>query len=148
MYVQQRASVTSEGNIEERGLIPLDRAFDSSVRLVRSQATEVNSSHVTIETGEAIPYEHLVFATGSIWTGALALPDSRTAAIEHLRLFRKNLNAAQHVLIAGGGPVGVGQLLCAHFDRFKRTDIYLLRVRWRDSSLRSPQEGHHCPPRQ
>ncbi|KAF8599283.1 FAD/NAD(P)-binding domain-containing protein [Ceratobasidium sp. AG-I] len=102
-----RAAVTSDGDIEDRGLIPLDRAFDSSVRLVRSQAKEVDGSQVVLESGEVIPYEHLVFSTGSIWTGALALPDSKAAAVEHLKSFRKSLNAVEHVLIVGGGTAGI-----------------------------------------
>lgn len=81
---------------------------------------------MVLETGEVIPYEHLVFATGSIWTGALALPDSKTAAMEHFRSFRKNLSVAQHVLIVGGGSVGLGEKLCIHIlVSFSWANIFL-----------------------
>ena len=66
-----------------------------------------------------IAYEHLVFATGSIWTSALALPDSKAAAVEHFKAFRKNLAASQNVLIVGGGSVGLGELLRANPKLFQ-----------------------------
>ncbi|KAF8599296.1 FAD/NAD-P-binding domain-containing protein [Ceratobasidium sp. AG-I] len=102
-----RASTTSEGSIEETGLIPTDRAFAPSVRVIHSAAKEINSKEVVTESGETVPYAQLVLATGSIWNGALALPDSRVNAIEHLRTFRNKLDAAQDVLIIGGGAVGI-----------------------------------------
>ncbi|KAG9104673.1 hypothetical protein FRC06_000059 [Ceratobasidium sp. 370] len=102
-----RPAVTAEGLIEERALVPLDRAFGSDVRVVRSAAKEINSKVVVTVSGESIPYEHLVLATGSLWNSALDLPNSRTDAIEHFRSFRKRLAAAEHVLIIGGGAVGI-----------------------------------------
>ncbi|KAG8766947.1 hypothetical protein FRC12_006557 [Ceratobasidium sp. 428] len=102
-----RAAVTDEGAIDEGALVPNDRAFDSSVRIVRSGAKEINKLEVITESGESIPYEHLVLATGTIWTGALDLPDSRKEAVEHLRSFKQELKAAQNVLIVGGGSVGL-----------------------------------------
>ncbi|KAG8743414.1 hypothetical protein FRC10_012079 [Ceratobasidium sp. 414] len=118
-----RASVTSTGTLEENGLIPYDRAFDSSVRFVHSDVTGITATTVTTET-ETIPYEQLVLATGSIWNGALALPDTRSAAIEHLRSFRKSLEAARNVLVVGGGAVGleyVGEL--RHFMPNKKVTV-------------------------
>jgi DNA replication protein DnaC len=49
-----------------------------------------------------------VLATGSLWNGALALPDSRKEALEQLDAFRKRLDAAKNVVILGGGAVGIG----------------------------------------
>ncbi|KAG8736373.1 hypothetical protein FRC10_009398, partial [Ceratobasidium sp. 414] len=37
-----RAAVTDEGAIDENALVPNDRAFDSSIRVVRSSAKEIN----------------------------------------------------------------------------------------------------------
>lgn len=96
--------------MDELALVPNDRAFDSDVRVVRSSVKEITKSNVITESMETIPYEHLVLATGSIWKGPLNLPDSREKAIEHFKTFRKKLDAAQHVLIVGGGAVGVGEL--------------------------------------
>ncbi|CAE6346400.1 unnamed protein product [Rhizoctonia solani] len=102
-----RGSVTSEGSINEDSLIPVDRAFDPSVRLVRSAAKQITSTEVITESGEHIAYSHLVLATGSLWNGALALPDSREQALEHFKAFRKQLEAAKDVVIVGGGAVGI-----------------------------------------
>ncbi|CAE6405149.1 unnamed protein product [Rhizoctonia solani] len=102
-----RASVTDDGSIDERGLVPTDRAFDSSVKVVRSSAKQITSTEVITESGETIPYEHLILATGSIWNGPLALPEERANAISHLRSFKKQLAAAEHILIVGGGAVGL-----------------------------------------
>ncbi|KAG9118580.1 hypothetical protein FRC07_006846 [Ceratobasidium sp. 392] len=102
-----RGAITNEGSVDEGALVPNDRVFDSSIRVVRSSAKEINKFEVITESGESIPYEHLVLATGSIWTGPLNLPDSRKEAIEHLRSFKQELKAAQHVLIVGGGSTGL-----------------------------------------
>ncbi|CAE6436471.1 unnamed protein product, partial [Rhizoctonia solani] len=104
-----RAAVTDEGSFDERGLVPNDRAFDSAVKVVRSSAKQITPTEVVTESGEAIPYEHLVLATGSIWTGPLALPGSREKTIEHFQSFKKQLAAAEHILIVGGGAVGLGE---------------------------------------
>jgi NADPH-dependent 2,4-dienoyl-CoA reductase/sulfur reductase-like enzyme len=106
--------VTAEGSIEEAALVPVDRAFSSNVRVVHSGAKEINSDVVITESGESIHYEHLVLALGSSWNGALSLPNSRVSAIEHLRSFRKQLDAAKHVLVIGGGAVGLGMFQQAY----------------------------------
>ncbi|ELU43291.1 pyridine nucleotide-disulfide oxidoreductase domain-containing protein [Rhizoctonia solani AG-1 IA] len=102
---KQRAAVTNENSIGERSLVPNDRAFDSTVKIIRSGARRITSAEVITETGETIPYEHLVIATGSVWTGPLALPELRENAIEHFRSFKKQLDVAEHILIVGGGSV-------------------------------------------
>ncbi|CAE6389287.1 unnamed protein product, partial [Rhizoctonia solani] len=102
-----RASVTDEGCIDERGLVPNDRAFDSNVKIVRSSANQITPTEVITDSGDTIPYEHLVLATGSIWSGPLALPEERVKAVAHFRSFKKQLATAEHILIVGGGAVGL-----------------------------------------
>ncbi|KAJ1310822.1 hypothetical protein OPQ81_009341 [Rhizoctonia solani] len=102
-----RGSVTAQGSVGEDSLIPFDRAFGPSVRLVHSAAKQITPTEVITESGERITYSHLVLATGSIWNGPLALPDSRKQALEHLNAFRKQLNAAKDIVIVGGGAVGI-----------------------------------------
>ncbi|KAF8761250.1 Pyridine nucleotide-disulfide oxidoreductase [Rhizoctonia solani] len=101
-----RASVTNEGSFDERGLIPYDRAFGPLVNIVHSNVREITSAAVVTDGG-SIPFEHLILATGSIWNGSLALPPARVDAIEYLRAFRTKLEAAQNIVIVGGGAVGV-----------------------------------------
>ncbi|KAG9124873.1 hypothetical protein FRC07_009936 [Ceratobasidium sp. 392] len=124
VILPQRPAVTPEGLIEERALVPLDRAFGPNVRFVHSAAKEINSNVVITESGESIPYEHLVLATGSSWNGALDLPNSKAEAVEHFKSFRKRLAAAEHVLIIGGGAVGIeyaGEI--CHFAPEKKVTI-------------------------
>ncbi|CAE6399795.1 unnamed protein product [Rhizoctonia solani] len=102
-----RAAVTDDGSIDERGLIPNDRVFDSTVKVVRSNIKQITPTEVITESGDVVPYEHLVLATGSIWSGPLALPDKRDDAIQHFKSFKKQLAAAEHILIVGGGAVGL-----------------------------------------
>ncbi|CAE7176922.1 unnamed protein product, partial [Rhizoctonia solani] len=102
-----RAAITDEGSIDERGLVPNDRVFDSAVKVVRSSVKQITSTEVITESNERISYEHLVLGTGSIWTGPLALPDSRDKAIQHFKSFKWQLAAAEYVLIVGGGAVGL-----------------------------------------
>ncbi|CUA73635.1 Apoptosis-inducing factor homolog B [Dictyostelium discoideum] [Rhizoctonia solani] len=118
-----RASVTDEGSFALKGLIPYAKAFDPLVNVVRSEVKEITATAVITETG-SIPYEHLILATGSIWSGALSLPPARVDALEHLRAFRTKLQAARSILIVGGGAVGVeyaGEL--RHFLPDKKVTI-------------------------
>ncbi|CAE6418875.1 unnamed protein product, partial [Rhizoctonia solani] len=102
-----RAAVTDDGSIDERGLVPNDRVFDSTIKVVRSNIKQITPAEVITESDEVVPYEHLVLATGSIWTGPLALPDKRDDAVQHFKSFKKQLAAAEHILIVGGGSVGL-----------------------------------------
>ncbi|QRV76818.1 apoptosis-inducing factor 2 [Ceratobasidium sp. AG-Ba] len=102
-----RPAVTAEGSIEEQALIRFDRVLGPDIRLVHSAAKEINSNVVVTESGESVPYEHLVLATGSSWNDALNLPNSRSEAIEHFKSYRKKVSAADHILIIGGGAVGL-----------------------------------------
>lgn len=115
-----RAAITDEGSIDEKALVPTDRVFDSNTQVIRSSVKEITQTEVVIESGESIPYEHLVLATGSIWSGPLALPDSKEKATEHFRSFKRELASAKHVLIVGGGSVGLeyaGELVHYHPDK-------------------------------
>ncbi|CAE6436463.1 unnamed protein product [Rhizoctonia solani] len=122
-----RGSVTSEGSVAENSLIPFDRAFNHSVRLIHSEAKQITSTEVTTESGERITYSYLILATGSLWNGPLALPDSRKQALDQFNTFRKQLEAAKTVVILGGGAVGVeyaGEL--AHY--YPNTKVSLVHA--------------------
>ncbi|KAF8669000.1 Pyridine nucleotide-disulfide oxidoreductase, partial [Rhizoctonia solani] len=102
-----RAAVTDEGDLHERALILNSHAFDSTVQTIRSGVKQITDTDVIIESGEAIPYEHLVLAMGSNWTGPLNLPSSKEKAIEHFESFKSELSTADNTLIVGGGSVGI-----------------------------------------
>ncbi|KAF8761412.1 Pyridine nucleotide-disulfide oxidoreductase [Rhizoctonia solani] len=118
-----RGSVTSQGSVAENSLIPFDRAFDPSFDLSTLEPSKSLLRKLS-PNGERVTYSHLVLATGSLWNGALALPDSRDQALDHLNAFRRQLEAAENVVILGGGAVGIeyaGEL--AHYYPDKKVSL-------------------------
>jgi len=105
--------VSSEGNLEDKVLIPYDRLFANTTgTVVHASATAIvrnknkRGGHVTVDSGQEIAYDVLVIASGSIWEGPLALPPTKSAAVKHVREWRENIKKARGVAIVGGGPVG------------------------------------------
>lgn len=66
---------------------------------------------VVLEGGQTVTYDALVIATGSTWVGHLAFPNEETALKEHVSSWREKIRDAQHIVIAGGGAVGIGKYL-------------------------------------
>lgn len=111
---QARAIVTDEGKLEENALVAYDRFLTSphtvvigSVASIQRPAGSQTGGHVTLEDGSTFPFAILVLATGSIWPTAIEWPNTRKAVEEALRESRDGLKAAQSVVVAGGGAVGV-----------------------------------------
>ncbi|KAJ7780771.1 hypothetical protein DFH07DRAFT_793316 [Mycena maculata] len=108
-----RMLVTSEGKLEDKVLIPYDRLFANTTgNLVHASVTTIvrnkneKGGHVTVDSGQQITYDALVIASGSVWEGPLVLPPTKSAAVEHVREWRKNIKSANGVAIVGGGAVG------------------------------------------
>ncbi|MFA1549641.1 NAD(P)/FAD-dependent oxidoreductase [Actinomadura chokoriensis] len=77
-------------------------------RVVRDRAVSVDPSGVTLASGERVPADYLVLATGSSYAyPAKPGSDSIIEAMEDLRLTHKELRQADRVLILGAGPVGL-----------------------------------------
>jgi hypothetical protein len=64
---------------------------------------------VRLASGEAVPYTVLVLASGSIWEGPLDLPNTKKEIDSHLQEWRQSFSQARHIVLAGGGAVGVGK---------------------------------------
>lgn len=62
---------------------------------------------VVLESGEKLSYDALVLAQGSNWEGPLAYPDDPEQVKEHLSFWRSQFTDATHVVLAGGGAVGI-----------------------------------------
>ena len=105
-----RMLVTAEKSLEETALIPYDKLYKegNAGRVVQGKVTQILDGSVVLENGEAVKYHCLVLATGSIWDGPLAFPDSDAELREHLRTWRAKFAAAKRVVIIGGGAVGIG----------------------------------------
>lgn len=100
---------------EHKAFIPYQPSFFSQcpkgmVRWVRDRVTSVKKESVVLRSGEEIPYEFLIIATGS--TVADGLPsrvgvEDRAEGMELLRGMQARVKAATRVVVAGGGAAGV-----------------------------------------
>lgn len=101
-----------EPAVAERALVPYAE-FLPAVEHVQGRAVRVTPDTVTVETTEGertVQAEAIVLATGSSYRREPALfpaIDARAARLAEAASFAERLEAAEHVLIVGGGPVGV-----------------------------------------
>ncbi|TFK21470.1 FAD/NAD(P)-binding domain-containing protein [Coprinopsis marcescibilis] len=107
-----RASVTSEGDLEKRILMPYGDFLKGKGEVKVGKAVSFTSAEaggeVTLESGEKLEYSVLVLALGSIWQGgALNIPDDETEAVESLKTWRANFQKATDIVLVGGGSVGI-----------------------------------------
>ena len=143
-----RMTTTAEGKLEDDVLIPYDKLLvngNGTIKIGRVTSIEKgdeSSGSVVLSTGERVQYDILVLAPGSEWQGPLALPDDRDAVLEHIKSWRRKFENANGIILAGGGAVGCGALLC--FIVFRLSLMTCFRIRWRNQGRVPSQEGHHC----
>ena len=81
------------------------------VKQIRSRATELTDSSVTLENGETLTFDTAILATGSQMLGLqwLKRSDNQTTEAREAELADEHsrLKSAQRIAIVGGGPVGV-----------------------------------------
>jgi apoptosis-inducing factor 2 len=65
---------------------------------------------ILLEGGESIPFAVLVLTPGSIWEGPVSLPATKDDVDLHFLRWRAKFRDAKHVVLAGGGTVGIGLL--------------------------------------
>lgn len=79
-------------------------------RVIRDRAVSVDPNGVTLASGERVPADYLVLATGSGYPFP-AKPNPEATEVAHqlddLRRTHKELSGAGRVLILGAGPVGL-----------------------------------------
>jgi NADH dehydrogenase FAD-containing subunit len=82
--------------------------FLPGVRLVRGSFQSFRPGVVVTDAGE-VPFDYLVIATGAGYSGELIRPVAGSAGERRasLRGCAERLRVAGHVLVVGGGPVGV-----------------------------------------
>jgi NADH dehydrogenase FAD-containing subunit len=112
-WVLPRFSVIS--GHEHKAFIPYSPSFFSKspkgmVQWVRDRVTSVRSHSVVLRSGDEIPYEFLIIATGS--TVPHGLPsrigaENREDGIEILKAMQARIKAATRIVVAGGGAAGV-----------------------------------------
>lgn len=114
-----RAAAASEGTLEKRLTVPLDRVLKQGGSLVRGRATGVDTATRTVsymaidasgnETAPAtLAYDYLVLATGSTQAAPLA-PVGVTAvgARGAFRSLQAAVRSANNIVVVGGGPCGI-----------------------------------------
>jgi NADH dehydrogenase FAD-containing subunit len=127
-----RLTTTAEGKLEDTVLIPYDSLLvngNGTIKVGRVTAIEPgkeSSGSVVLSTGERIHYDILVLAPGAEWQGPLAFPDDRAAVLEHIKSWRRKIENADGIILAGGGAVGceyAGEIKDA-FPRKKVTIVH------------------------
>ena len=111
-----RMTTTAEGKLEDSILIPYDSLLvngNGTVKVGRVTGIEQSKESqaggsIVLSTGERINYDILVLAPGSDWDGPLAFPDDRAAVLEHIGSWRRKIENADGIILAGGGAVGCG----------------------------------------
>lgn len=99
-YAQLRCTV--QPDFAERSLV-LHSDYLKKARHITGSAETASSTEVVTSTGEILPYDFLVIATGSVHRGSLRRADR----IKEFQSEHKKLKEASSALIIGGGPVGV-----------------------------------------
>ncbi|KAL1937836.1 hypothetical protein VTO73DRAFT_12856 [Trametes versicolor] len=112
-----RLTVTSEDKLDPRedsSLVPFDKLF-----LKGNGATKIGKvvsiveedpgkgGEVVLKDGERIPYAALVVATGNSWAGPINFPETDADVRAHINSWRNKYEKASHVVIIGGGPLGL-----------------------------------------
>lgn len=109
-----RMVASDRDKLENSALIPYDK-FDR-VRFVegtlttvepRSNGEQEKGGTIVLKTGERVEYAALVLATGSRWSGPLEFGNSEESVKEQLALWRQRIATAAHIVIGGGGALGI-----------------------------------------
>jgi NADH dehydrogenase FAD-containing subunit len=89
--------------------IPYDRLLRNG-RVAVGKATRVDTAdrQVVLATGERLPYDALVIATGADYPEPARFTGTTTEeAVKTFATHQRNIAGAEHVLVVGGGPSGV-----------------------------------------
>lgn len=133
--------------------------MDTVTAVVPSQDTAKPGGTVSLAGGDSLEYNVLVFATGCSFPAHLAFPEDEVALKEHIANWRDKVKNANNIVIAGGGPVGIGPSVPSslahpvhsHPAEFagEIKDVYPVRVHVFIAYIRTNtgdtgQEHHHC----
>lgn len=72
------------------------------------------SGHVVLEDGEKVPYDALILATGSKYSGPVDFPDDPAQCLAHIERWRTNFGEAKDIMLVGGGGVAIGPCFILH----------------------------------
>ncbi|KAF2972042.1 hypothetical protein GQX73_g1608 [Xylaria multiplex] len=102
------------GGHEQKAFIPygpyLRHIPESALRWVRGRAVSITRDSVHLSSGEEIPYEYLVVATGAGATDTLPSrvdSDDKPEGITKLKDIQAKIKEAKNLVVVGGGAAGV-----------------------------------------
>ncbi|KAI0823949.1 FAD/NAD-P-binding domain-containing protein [Trametes gibbosa] len=109
-----RLTVVAEDRLEDKVLIPFDRLFHNGngtakIGKVASVVEDEKGKggEIVLRNGERIRYAALVIATGNSWAGPIDFPETDAEVRAHINSWRDKYEKAKHVVIVGGGPLGL-----------------------------------------
>ena len=108
--------LVSTGTPLETVFMSYDKVFDKfpgQLRIGKATSVEANpggrGGKVILDSGDEVLYDVVIIATGSLWEGLADFPDDETLCKEFIEEWRNKFKNANHVVIAGGGAVGIGK---------------------------------------
>ncbi|RPD71640.1 FAD/NAD(P)-binding domain-containing protein [Lentinus tigrinus ALCF2SS1-7] len=127
LIAMARVAVSGEDKLEDKALFGFDKLLyngNGTVKIGKAVAIAEEEAgkggQLVLEDGERIPYTALVLATGSTWPSIIELPQTESEARTHINSWRSKVEKAQHVVVVGGGAVGIevaGEIREAHLKK-------------------------------
>lgn len=118
-WASLRATVNPE--VGKEATVLLKTLFGDKINHVHGRVQTVHHDRVELTSGDTVPFDMLVLATGSAYKHGFAKASGRDVTLEQRRQEyvqqSATLKAAKNVLIVGGGPVGVemaGEVISAY----------------------------------
>ncbi len=120
---------------EHKAFIPygpyLRHIPQSALRWIQGRAVRITKDNVHLSSGEEIPYEFLIVATGAGATDALPSrvgADDKTEGITQLREIQTRIKEAKNLVVVGGGAAGV-ELATDAKSRYPEKTVVLVHSR-------------------
>jgi NADH dehydrogenase FAD-containing subunit len=109
-----RVAVSAQDNLQKSIFVPYDRLFKgdkgqfilgsvASIEQIRNE----RRGHLVLENRQTIPYDVLALVPGSIWHGISSFPTDVDDVHQFIKDNQKNFKSANHVVLVGGGAVGI-----------------------------------------
>ncbi|CAM9537965.1 unnamed protein product [Ectocarpus sp. 8 AP-2014] len=104
-----RASVLPDQT--PRMLVPYANCLSNgTVKTCKATTINADECTVTLSTGESLPYDFLVLATGFLHPNTVGVGNNTGTVTEQTAVFKQanaTLKAAKSILVIGGGPIGI-----------------------------------------
>ncbi|KAK1228423.1 hypothetical protein PQX77_008561 [Marasmius sp. AFHP31] len=105
-----RMVVSNSDKLEEKILVPYDKLFHKgNGTFVQGEVARIDETarEVELTNGELISFDILVLATGTKWSGPIALPENPSEVDGFIEDRRREFKKAKNILLVGGGSIGI-----------------------------------------